>query len=85
MKAFGFASNNACDARASVARSCDCVTAIATSFNDCPGFTVYWPPAAYETDAASGALAASPGAATALLTAAPASAKAKAAATRPVP
>jgi hypothetical protein len=41
MKAFGFASNNACDARASVALSCDCVTAIATSFNDCPGRTVY--------------------------------------------
>lgn len=41
MNAFGFASNNACDARASVPLSCDCVTAIATSFNDCPGFTVY--------------------------------------------
>jgi hypothetical protein len=40
MKALGFASNNAREARASVARSCDCVTAIATSFSDCPGRTV---------------------------------------------
>jgi hypothetical protein len=46
LKAPGFASNNARVARASVARSRDWVTAIATSFNDCPGFTVYWPPAA---------------------------------------
>jgi hypothetical protein len=40
MKALGFASNNAREARARVARSCDCVTAIATSFSDCPGRTV---------------------------------------------
>ncbi len=41
MNAFGFVSNSARDARTSVARSCDCVTAIATSFSDCPGRTVY--------------------------------------------
>jgi hypothetical protein len=40
MKAFGFASKSAREARASVALSCDCVTAIATSFSDCPGRTV---------------------------------------------
>jgi hypothetical protein len=34
MKALGFASKSARAARASVARSCDCVTAIATSFSD---------------------------------------------------
>lgn len=79
MNAFGFASNSARDARASVARSCDCVTAIATSFNDCPGFTVSCPPFAYETDAASGALAAAPGAASALLMPTPASANVTAA------
>jgi hypothetical protein len=37
INAFGFASNKAFEARASVARSCDCVAAIATSFSDCPG------------------------------------------------
>jgi hypothetical protein len=58
MNAFGFASNSARAARASVARSCDCVTATATSFNDCPGRTVYRDPAvrASETDVV-GALA----------------------------
>jgi hypothetical protein len=37
INAFGFASNRAFEARASVARSCDCVAAIATSLSDCPG------------------------------------------------
>lgn len=41
MNAPGFASNRARVARASVARSCDCVTSIATSLSDCPGRTVY--------------------------------------------
>ncbi|GLU32276.1 hypothetical protein Busp01_21180 [Trinickia caryophylli] len=41
MKADGLASKIALAARASTAFSCDCVMAIATSFRDCPGFTVY--------------------------------------------
>src|ERR1700684_1449493 len=41
INAFGFASNRAFEARASVARSCDCVEAIATSLSDCPGRIVY--------------------------------------------
>ena len=46
MNAAGFVSNSACVERASTALSCDCVTAIATSFSDCPARTVYWLPAA---------------------------------------
>lgn len=49
----GFASKIAFDARDNTARSCDCVTAMATSFSDCPGFTVTW-----VADAAPGADAA---------------------------
>lgn len=37
INAFGFASKRAFEARTSVARSCDCVAAIATSLSDCPG------------------------------------------------
>jgi hypothetical protein len=40
MKEAGFASKIAFEARDNTARSCDCVTAMATSFSDCPGFTV---------------------------------------------
>jgi hypothetical protein len=54
MKADGFASKIAFDARDNTARSCDCVTAIATSLSDCPGLTVNWVAA----DAAPGADAA---------------------------
>jgi hypothetical protein len=59
INAFGFASNKAFEARASVARSCDCVAAIATSLSDCPGRIVYWLPASSGADAVVGALAAS--------------------------
>ena len=59
INAFGFASNKAFEARASVARSCDCVAATATSLSDCPGRIVYWLPASSGADAAVGALAAS--------------------------
>jgi hypothetical protein len=63
INAFGFASNNAFAARASVPRSCDCVAAIARSLSDCPGRTVYWLPATSGAEAASGALAAASAAA----------------------
>ena len=54
----GFASKIAFDARDNTARSCDCVTAMATSFSDCPGFTVTWvADSAPGTDAAAAALA----------------------------
>ncbi|HEV3105988.1 MAG TPA: hypothetical protein VGZ01_09885 [Trinickia sp.] len=41
----GLASKMAFDARLSTARSCDCVTAIATSLSDCPGLTLTVVPA----------------------------------------
>ena len=57
MNALGFASNKALEARANVARSCDCVAAIATSLSDCPGRIVYWLPASSGAEAATAAAA----------------------------